>query len=102
MLQLFIGFSFFQWDDFSHYFHLRKSSCHDLIFGLATKAKAWQGVGQECNLGSHLHYQKCERMNPHTPKWTPTLGVGIFMDLEIFQKNGFGRKKWVTNSHLGQ
>jgi hypothetical protein len=24
--------------------------------------------------------RKCEGMNPHTPKWTPTLGVGILMD----------------------
>jgi len=24
MLQLFIGLSFFQWDKFSHYFHLRR------------------------------------------------------------------------------
>jgi hypothetical protein len=28
MLQLFIGFSFFQWNDFSHYFHFRR-----LLFG---------------------------------------------------------------------
>jgi len=24
---------------------------------------------------------KCEGMNSHTPKWAPTLGVGIPMDL---------------------
>jgi hypothetical protein len=41
-------------------------------------------------------------MNPHTPKWTFTLGVGMLMDLKKFQKHGFGRKKWVTNSHLRQ
>jgi hypothetical protein len=41
-------------------------------------------------------------MNSHTPKWTPTLRVEILMDLEKFSKNGFGKKKWVTNFHLGQ
>jgi hypothetical protein len=25
--------------------------CHDLSLGLMTKAKAWKGAGQECNLG---------------------------------------------------
>ncbi len=45
--------------------------CHDLIIGLATKAKARKGVDQECNLGvtfAHLHSRECEGMNPHTPK----------------------------------
>jgi hypothetical protein len=36
-------------------------------------------------LGSHIHTLKnakeCEGMNPHTPKWTPTLGVEAAMDL---------------------
>jgi len=25
--------------------------CHDLSLGFMTKANAWKGVGQECNLG---------------------------------------------------
>jgi len=25
--------------------------CHDFNFGLVTKAKAWKGAGQKCNLG---------------------------------------------------
>jgi hypothetical protein len=33
---------------------------------------------------SHLHSQECEGMNPHTPKWTPTFGIGIPMESQIF------------------
>jgi len=33
---------------------------------------------------SHIHTlesaRECEGMNPHTPKWTPTLGVKVPMD----------------------
>jgi hypothetical protein len=25
-------------------------------------------------------------MNPHTPKWAPTLGVGVLVDFWIFRK----------------
>ncbi len=30
--------------------------------------------------------RKCEGMNPHTPKWAPTLGVGVLMDSWIFKR----------------
>jgi hypothetical protein len=29
---------------------------------------------------------ECEWMNPHTPKWAPTLGVGVSMDSWIFRE----------------
>ncbi len=38
---------------------------------------------------SHLHSwssRECEWMNPHTPKWTLTLGVGNIIELQIFKK----------------
>ncbi len=57
--------------------------CHNPGLGLATKARAWKGAGRKCNLGitfTHLGVRECEGMNPHTPKWTPTLGVGVLMD----------------------
>jgi hypothetical protein len=41
---------------------------------------------------SHLHSRKCEGMNPHTPKWTPTLGVEILMESQIFTKVFHGSK----------
>jgi hypothetical protein len=30
--------------------------------------------------------EKCEGMNPHTPKGVSTLGVGVSMDSQIFKK----------------
>jgi len=30
--------------------------------------------------------RKCERMNLHTPKATPTWGVGVLMDFQIFRE----------------
>jgi hypothetical protein len=48
-----------------------------------TKVRACKGVGQEGSLGVTSHAPesvgKCEGMNPHTPKWTPTLEVGVPM-----------------------
>jgi hypothetical protein len=47
-------------------------------------------VGQEGNMGVTFHAlgsaRKCEGMNPHTPKWAPTLGVGVLMDFQIFRE----------------
>jgi hypothetical protein len=63
--------------------------------GLATKAKACKGVGQERSLGVTSHalgsVRECEGMNPHIPKWIPTLGVGILMGFWIF-------KEWLQGS----
>ncbi len=30
--------------------------------------------------------KKCEGMSPHTPKWIPTLGIGIPTKFQIFTK----------------
>jgi hypothetical protein len=58
--------------------------CRNPNFGLVTKARVSKGVGQEWSSGITFHafrsVGKCEGMNPHTPKWVPTLGVGIPMD----------------------
>ncbi len=37
---------------------------------------------------------ECERMNPHTPKWAPTLRVGVPMDFWIFRVQ-FQRSKLI-------
>ncbi len=46
--------------------------------------------------GSHIHIfgnvKECEGMSPHTPKWTPTLGVGVLMDSQIFKEQFEGPK----------
>jgi hypothetical protein len=58
--------------------------------GLATKLKACKGAGQEGNsrVTSHVPESvgECEEMNPHTPKWAPTLGVRVSMDSQIFRE----------------
>jgi hypothetical protein len=35
---------------------------------------------------------ECEGMNPHTPKWAFTLGVGVPMDFQIFRGRFQGSK----------
>jgi hypothetical protein len=35
---------------------------------------------------SHLHSRECEGLNPHAPKWTPILKVGIPMEFQIFKE----------------
>ncbi len=63
---------------------------HNPNLRLTTKARACEGVGQEGNMGVTFHAlgsaRKCEGMNPHTPKWAPTLGVGVLMDFQIFRE----------------
>jgi len=54
--------------------------CCNLSLGLANKARACKGACKEWSPGVTFHtfenVRKCEGMNPHTPKWAPTLGVG--------------------------
>jgi len=46
--------------------------CHNPSLGLVTKTRAYEGTGQEGNLGVTFHAprraKECEGMNPHTPK----------------------------------
>jgi hypothetical protein len=55
-----------------------------------TKARACKGVGQEGSLVVTSHalgsVGECEGMNPHTPKWTPTLGIGVPLDSRTFKE----------------
>ncbi len=64
--------------------------CRNPSLELTTKARACRNVGQEGNPGVTFHApgsaKECEGMNPHTPKGTPTLGVGVPVDFE-FSKN---------------
>ncbi len=47
---------------------------------------------------SHLHSQECEKMNPYTPKWTPTLGIGFPMESPTFKKLFQGSKiHWINS-----
>jgi hypothetical protein len=55
------------------------SYCRNLNLGLATKARACKGAGQERSMGLTSHAlgsaKECEGMNPHTPKWTLILRI---------------------------
>jgi len=54
-----------------------------------TKAKDCKVTGQEKSPGVMSHapgsVRKCEGINLHNPKGTPTLGVGIPVDSQIFR-----------------
>ncbi len=58
--------------------------CRNPSFGFATKAKGLQGCRPRESLGITSHTPgsvgKCEGVNLHTPKATPTLGDGIPVD----------------------
>jgi hypothetical protein len=70
--------------------------CCNPSLGLTTKARACKGAGQEGSPGVTSHAPrsvvKCEGMNPHTPKWTPTLRVGVLMNSWIFKEQLQGSK----------
>jgi hypothetical protein len=68
-------------------FNVIDTICCKSSLGLMTKAKACKGVGQKWSLKITFHapesVKKCEGMNRHTPKWIPTLGVGVSMNFEF-------------------
>jgi len=70
-------------------YNLEKYCCN-LSLELTTKAKGLQGCGQDQARESHFHApesaKECEGKNPHTPKWTPMLGVGVPVDSWMFRK----------------
>ncbi len=82
--------------------------CRNPSLRLATKARACKGAGQEWSPGVTIHafgsVGKCEGMNPHTPKWTPTLGVGLPMDSQILQGNCRGQNSldWKVPYTIGK
>jgi len=55
-----------------------------------TKARAYKAVGQEGSPGVMLHApgsaRECEGIDPHNPKGTPTLGVGVPVDSQMFKE----------------
>jgi hypothetical protein len=78
--------------------------CHNPSFGLTTKARAYGGAGQQWSPKVTFHVfgsiGECEGMNPHTPKWVPTLGVGVPMDSWIYKGRLQGSKFIRLKSYL--
>jgi hypothetical protein len=79
-------------------------ACYDPNLGFVTKARACKGAGQEWSLGVTFHAPEsvggCEGMNPHIPKWAPTLGVEAPMDSQIFIEQLQGSKPIGLKSSL--
>jgi len=81
---------FQRWHQILIHFHYHNYiTCRNPSFGLATKGRACKGAGQKWSLGITFHAPgsvgKREGLNPHTPKWTPTLGIGVLVDFQIFK-----------------
>jgi hypothetical protein len=76
--------------------NLAQRFCHNLSFGLATKAKGLQGCGPRGSPGvtsyTHGSVGKCEGVNPHIPKITLTLGDGVPVDSQNFRERFEGSK----------
>jgi hypothetical protein len=70
--------------------------CCNSNLGLMTKARVCNGVGQKGSPRVTFHVPrsvgKCEGMNPHTPKWAPTLGVGVLADFQFLRERLQGSK----------
>jgi hypothetical protein len=68
---------------------LEELLCRNPSFGLTTKAKGLQGCGPKgspgVTSGTPGSVGKCEGVNPHTPKATPTLGDGVPVDSRNFR-----------------
>jgi len=72
------------------------SVCRNPNFGLVTKAKGLQGCGPRGSPGVTSHTPgsvgKCEGVNPHTHKATPTLGDGVPVESRNFREQFEGPK----------
>jgi len=79
-------------------------ACHDPSLGFTTKAKGLQGCEPRPSLGVTFscpgNAKECERMNPHTPKWTPMLGVEVLVDSQMFREWLQGSKPNGSKSSL--
>jgi len=64
--------------------------CRNPSLRLAAKAKGLQGCGLRGSLGITSHtpgsVKKCEGVNAHTPKATPTLKDGVSVDSRNFKE----------------
>jgi hypothetical protein len=70
--------------------------CRNPSLGFATKARGCKVAGQEGSPRVMSHApgsaRKCERIDLHTPKGAPTLGVGVLVDPRMFKEQLQGSK----------
>jgi len=76
--------------------NVKEIKCRNPSLGLTTKAKELQGCRPRGSPGVTSHVPgsvgKCEGVNPHTPKATPTLGNGVPVDFQNFKEQFEGSK----------
>jgi hypothetical protein len=100
ILKLFIDvmLNVYMWTRYNNWF------CRNPSLGLTIKIRACEGASQVWSPWVAFHAlesaKECEGMNPHTPKWAPTLGIGISMDSQIFKKQLQGSKPIGLKSSL--
>jgi len=78
-------------------FHMCYNICHDLNFGLTTKAKAWKCTGQKCNPGITFAFLGVwESLR----EWTHTLPNGLpLWELKYLWNPKFSKKKLEVKIH---
>ncbi len=78
-----------------HSIERRSSDVVTLALGSRPRQRGCKGAGQEeAQEPRHIpgSVGKCEGVNPHTPKATPTLGDGVPVDSQNFRKRIEGSK----------
>jgi len=72
-----------------------RGKCHDPSLRLVTKVRSCKGASRKWSLKVTFHalgnVGKCKGMNPHTPKWAPTLGIKIQWILKFSESNFKGQ-----------
>jgi hypothetical protein len=83
--------------------------CHNFSLGFATKARACKCASQEGSPRVTFHVpgsaKKCEKINPHTPKWTPILKIRVrngFPNLERAIAGGQNSLDWSVPYIIGK
>jgi hypothetical protein len=75
---------------------IHDEQCHNLSLGLVTRARACKLASQEKSSKIRPYAlenaRECEGIDPHTPKGTPTLGVGVSVDSRMFKEQFQGLK----------
>ncbi len=73
--------------------------CRNPSLGFATKTRASKVAGQEGSprIMSHApgSAREYEGIDPHTPKGTPTLGIGVLVDSRMFKAIARVKTQWI-------